>query len=676
MSERRYPLAALSKRQRRQHVVNEESALLERDDIVFPNDDHETIDDDHDTIDDDHDTIDDDHDTINDDQDNPHHIHGDDILDESSEVSLSSMDSGSDSDADDDFNFHRSIAQWASEGVSIRKSNELLQILRKHHCFRGLPADTRTLLKTPREVNTRSIAGGTYCHVGIEKSLRNVISQNTSVAESGTIRLQCNVDGLPLAKSSGSQVWPILMSLQDFPTVTPFIVGIFHGNQKPLSCSEYFEEYVREMVRLGREGVVYNGLRLEIKVTGYICDAPARAFVKQIKSHNGYFGCGKCTVQGEYVNGRVIFDEISATVRTDGDFIAKTDEDHHVGNSPLVTIPGIRMVTDFPYEYMHLVCLGVMRKLLAAWIKGSLNVRLEARKVALLNERIKHIARYVPWEFVRKPRSLQELLRWKATEFRLFLLYTGPYILKGILTFSPYKHFLSLHYAIRVLVAENYLDSINYANALLTYFVKKFPELYGRDMMSYNVHGLLHLVRDCEVHGPLDKFSAFKFEDKLGQIKRIVRKPNLPLPQIVRRVHEMAHFPQKRQTVQKVREHKFRHALPFDLEEPHYATYTIGSVKISDKPPNNCVVTIRDEIVLVETIACRGGEVFVVGKSFENVSPFYDSPSLSQNVGICEASDFSNLNVWAMKDVRGKACAIPYAGLDQKFYISELLHCH
>lgn len=34
---------------------------------------------------------------------------------------------------------------------------------------------------------------------------------------------------------------------------------------------------------------------LKIKVANIICDAPARAFVAQIKTHNACHGCGKCT---------------------------------------------------------------------------------------------------------------------------------------------------------------------------------------------------------------------------------------------------------------------------------------------------------------------------------------------------------------------------------------------
>ena len=53
----------------------------------------------------------------------------------------------------------------------------------------------------------------------------------------------------------------------------------------------------------------------------------------------------------------------------------------------------------------------------------------------------------MPNKFARQPRSLELLDRWKATEFKQFLLYPGPVVLKNILTESKYKHFFSLSIA-------------------------------------------------------------------------------------------------------------------------------------------------------------------------------------------------------------------------------------
>ena len=91
------------------------------------------------------------------------------------------------------------------------------------------------------------------------------------------------------------------------------------------------------------------------------------------------------------------------------------------------------MVTQFPIDYMHLVCLGVTRRLLLFWRKGPLHC-------------------VIAKEFARKPRSLCEIDRWKATELRQFLLYTGPVVLRGYVSDAVYSNFLLLHVAISILV--------------------------------------------------------------------------------------------------------------------------------------------------------------------------------------------------------------------------------
>ena len=86
-----------------------------------------------------------------------------------------------------------------------------------------------------------------------------------------------------------------------------------------------------------------------------MCDAPARAFIKSIKSHSGYSSCEKCTVRGEYHTNKVIFPSVDCPLRTDESFDAMTDEEHHIGACPLRPLP-VGCVTQFGLDYMHLAC--------------------------------------------------------------------------------------------------------------------------------------------------------------------------------------------------------------------------------------------------------------------------------------------------------------------------------
>lgn len=97
--------------------------------------------------------------------------------------------------------------------VSHNFVNELLTILRDEEL--DVPKDVRTLLQTPKShsYNILNINPGTYIHFGIRNMLIPIISKffdelhNLSLLELG-----CNIDGLPISRSSKACFWPILVS--------------------------------------------------------------------------------------------------------------------------------------------------------------------------------------------------------------------------------------------------------------------------------------------------------------------------------------------------------------------------------------------------------------------------------------------------------------------------------
>jgi len=81
---------------------------------------------------------------------------------------------------------------------------------------------------------------------------------------------------------------------------------------------------------------------------------------------------------------------------------------------------------------MHSVCLGVVKKNILLWLgilkNSPLLVRLPCQSVKLISNRLMHLKSNITRDFARVPRGLNEVLRWKATEFRTFILYTGPVV--------------------------------------------------------------------------------------------------------------------------------------------------------------------------------------------------------------------------------------------------------
>lgn len=141
-------------------------------------------------------------------------------------------------------------------------------------------------------------------------------------------------------------------------------------------------------------------------------------------------------------------------------------------------------------------------------------------------------------------------------------------LLKDFLHTAVYQHFLLL--GVFILSNKALLEQYTkYANDVLVLFVQHFGKLYGEMYLSYNVHNLVHLAQDVKVHGNLDSFSAFKFENFMQKLKRFVRKPEAPCCQVVKRLSERACVQMQRvESLGVRREHASRHATIVSLCTP------------------------------------------------------------------------------------------------------------
>ena len=101
----------------------------------------------------------------------------------------------------------------------------------------------------------------------------------------------------------------------------------------------------------------------------------------------------------------------------------------------------------------------------------------------------------MPSVFARKPRSVDMLDQWKATEFQQFLLYTEKIVLKNILPKDLYEHFLYFSVALCIFVSPSLTQGrISFAHKLLQCIVEKARLLYGPEFLVYNVHALCFVL--------------------------------------------------------------------------------------------------------------------------------------------------------------------------------------
>ena len=563
------------------------------------------------------------------------------------------------------------ILAWAKNcNISSVHVGSLLAVLRKYHPT--LPKDPRTLLETAREVSVKECGnGGGYYHFGILTVLQNMWHRGLLELCPGDSRimLQLNIDGLQLFRSSGYQFWPILGSVVNAVHIHVFEIGLYGGCQKPADVNEFLRDLVLEVQQLQCDGIVLGGVNYSISIHSIVCDAPARSYIKCIKPHNSYSSCERCTEEGQWIAGRVTFPSVDKPLRTDDSFKAMTDEDHHTGKSPLECL-NIGLVTQLPLDEMHLVYLGTMRRLIMFWLRGPIvhKCRLSGHSVRIISDRLLRLQHYVCSEFARKPRSLSEVDRWKATEFRMFLLYLGPVVLSGVLPTEYYQHFLLLHIAMYCLNSLRLCTShIDYAKMLLIRFVQDAPSLYGPEFVVYNTHSLIHVCDDACTFGKLHDINAFKYENHMKQLKKLVRHPNNPLKQAVKRILEKQNVQPRDPYVNKdsfvcKKEHSSGPLCSAAADIKQFANLMFNDYKLTRSVKNNCVQFLNGDIGIVRNIVqSHDGEVLVVYQLFGTVDSFFDHPCKSENLGFCLRATNLQTTLLAGKavDVAAKCLCLP-----------------
>jgi len=424
----------------------------------------------------------------------------------------------------------------------------------------------------------------------------------------------------------------------------------------------------------------------KISISFICCDSPAKAFVLRVKTHSGFHSCTRCFIDGDYQKNRVCFPYSNRKfpLRDHNSVINMVDEDYHTSELPsvLTKLNDFDLVKSLPLDYMHLVCLGVMKKLLLLWKSGPLKTRLPSKDIKSLSKSLLALNTDISSDFVRKSRSLLEVGRWKAVELRFFLLYSGPVVLKSILNNECYSHFMSLNIAMIILLSPNHKSLVDYARHLLDYFVKQFQNVYGEHLVSHNVHGLLHLCDDYDQFGPLDQCSAFVFENHMKELKSFIRKHEKPLEQIINRYSEIS----------SINLNTFKKTQLYDekpiLKRPHTNGLLIDNIvgvqynsllyrhfhiSIKKQKESDCfILTNSGEVVKCVNVIEMNNNILIIGKQYNNVTPFFIEPINSKKLDIYYVNNLSEtLNCWNITDIKRKMIIFNH---DKKIIAVSVIH--
>ncbi|KAL4714548.1 hypothetical protein ACJJTC_006594 [Scirpophaga incertulas] len=440
--------------------------------------------------------------------------------------------------------------------------------------------------------------------------------------------------------------------------------------------STYLEDFVIDVSNLLENGITLlqnSEKKVTVKIRSFICDSPARAFIKGVCNFNGKHGCMKCVTVGEYSHNShtVTFPDINCSERTNDGFRNKLYGAHHKNDSPLLCLP-IDMVKDFPVgDSLHLIDLGIMKRLLVGWRDGNFGkfvTKWRAKDIEVVTNFLNKSK--LPSEIHRAVRGLEYLAFWKGSEYRTFLFYLSIIILQDVLTDAVFSHFLKFYCGITICSTERHLRLLPLAKELLKDFVKHYKDFYGEDYVTSNVHNLIHVTAEVERFGPLPSFNSYPFENELYCIKRLLRDGKNPLSQIANRIVEAT-------TLVKNPELSGDHDHPLlTSSRNNCRVLHLQQYKLSSKIKDRYVLTIVNDIVEINDIVEEPNGIRIKGLKISNKEDVFTYPIKSSHLHIYKVKNDGGSNCNIVLDPRDLQCKLVCLHHQEYLYFIPLLHTY
>lgn len=119
-----------------------------------------------------------------------------------------------------------------------------------------------------------------------------------------TISVQLNVDGAQCFKTSKFGFWPFMAVINEAPyrsrRSNMILLSLWFGNKKP-PAQPFLGAGIKELQRLGTEGMMFSDRKFIVKPTVLTTDTMARPVFLNCIQFNGKFGCNFCLHPGEQI---------------------------------------------------------------------------------------------------------------------------------------------------------------------------------------------------------------------------------------------------------------------------------------------------------------------------------------------------------------------------------------
>ncbi|OXU18940.1 hypothetical protein TSAR_010557 [Trichomalopsis sarcophagae] len=282
------------------------------------------------------------------------------------------------------------------------------------------------------------VAGGEYLHLGVETGILPILSVTPVHMIPDLIELDFSTDDASLDKASKILMWPIQVRIANILDSSPEIVGIFQRTKKPTSATEFLKPFTDELLSLLQNGIefcrqkkmsVFEAMHLLDRLFMVIEDTIVKLLVLNVMSDS--------VQRNSICSGVIAYKGTNHAPRTHDEYSSMIDLDHYNGPSAIASLP-FDLMSNVVFDYMYLVCLGLMENILQGITDGRFvqSAKLSKPFVEVLIDRLEQVKNYCPQDFARKPVSIDKHSKFKATKHRQILLCSGPVVFIGLDTLT------------------------------------------------------------------------------------------------------------------------------------------------------------------------------------------------------------------------------------------------
>ncbi len=331
-----------------------------------------------------------------------------------------------------------------------------------------------------------------------------------------------SLDGVPESRSSGLSFDVLSVRFTDCESI--YSIAVMQPGKKGMGS----------MDSITIQHLLQDLSQSDLRIRYVIADAPKRASLQGLKTHAGTFGCPYCVARKE--EGKFSSSSFGSEPRSDAALRRSADaiaaggpEEFGVkGPSPLQHVPGLDLIRHVPAEPMHLIFLGVVRKMIRFMYKNQTAgpkqmCKLKERAdVAPLNGILAKAQGLT--DFSRRPRDL-DVAVYKAEEYRNLTLAYWPAVMDTCPARARKLWLLTVYLVRAYCLPDKFfadLDGGELRTQLIRQWYELFEATFGIGLCTYNVHVFSHIGEVRSINA-LSEVSACAFEDQYAILKKNYR---------------------------------------------------------------------------------------------------------------------------------------------------------